>query len=273
MSENKVTVQSQFEKYPSVIPTFVITAVSIAVLYLLSDYILDLKAANEIGIAFAKQAFKGIFTPNWSEVFDMSKTGVPYLLLETFCIAFLGTLFGTILSIPFAFFSARNITNYTCSLIGLTVISIIRAFPSFLYGMIFVKIVGTGAFAGVLTMTISSMGMLTKLLIEAIEDMDKGVLEALDAAGCNTYQKIRYGIIPQLSSNIVSTIIYRLDINIKNASILGIVGAGGIGYELLASISGKRWHTTGAYLLGIVVLTISFEYFSTKLRSKLARGE
>jgi len=273
MSEKKITVQSQLKKYPSVLPVFIILFVVLFLLYLLTNYIMDFSGVNNLGIALAKSALYGIFHPNWSEVFSLSRYGVPYLLLETFAIAFLGTVIGCIIAIPFAFFSARNITNNVCAYIGLTIISVIRAFPSFMYGIIFVKIVGTGPHAGVLTMAISSIGMLTKLIVEAIEDMDKGVLEALDASGCTTIQKIRYGIIPQLSSNIISTVIYRLDINVKNAAILGLVAAGGIGYELIASISGRRWSDTGAYLFGLVVLVLGLEWVSTKLRKKLAKGE
>ena len=269
----KITVQEQYKKYPSSLPFFLGLIIDVIALIFLTNYIVDTEGINDIGVSLAKAAFKGIFTPNWNNIFTTSRFGVPYLLLETFAIAFLGTIFGCIIAIPFAFFSARNITNNVCAYIGLTIISIIRAFPSFMYGIIFVKIVGTGPFAGVLTMSISSVGMLTKLLIEAIEDMDKGVLEALDAAGCSTIQKIRYGILPQLGPNIVSTVIYRLDINVKNAAILGVVAAGGIGYELIASISARRWHDTGAYLFGLVVLVLVLEWISTKIRKKLATGE
>lgn len=273
MSEKKLTVEEQFKKYPSSLPMFVIAFISIVALYLLTVYITEFKGLDAIGISLLKAALKGMLSPNWESIFTASKFGVPYLLLETFAIAFLGTLIGTILAIPFAFFSARNITNNVCAYIGLTIISIIRAFPSVVWGIIFVKIVGTGPFAGVLTMSISSLGMLTKLLIEAIEDMDKGVLEALDAIGCTTIQKIRHGILPQLGPSIISTIIYRLDINVKNATVLGLVAAGGIGYELLASISGRRWSDTGAFLLGLVVLVLTLEWVSTKIRKKLATGE
>ena len=103
--------------------------------------------------------------------------------------------------------------------------------------------------------------------------MDKGVIEALDASGCTTFQKVRYGIIPQLSSNILSTIIYRLDINVKNATVLGLCAGGGIGAELIFSIGGRRWNDCGAYLLGLVILVLVLEYVSTKIRRKLATGE
>ena len=104
-------------------------------------------------------------------------------------------------------------------------------------------IIGPGAFAGVLTLSVTSIGMVSKLFIETIEDLDKKILESLDAAGCNAFQKIRYGILPQLFTNFVSTVIYRFEINIKDA-----------------------------YTLGLVVLVLIVEYVSTKVRNKLARG-
>lgn len=273
MSEMKLTVKKQYERYPNSLPFFIALFVGLVALYLLTDYICEFKGLSAMGWVLAQNAISGILTPNVDKLFSLSESCVPYLLMETFAIAFLGTIFGAILALPFAFFSSRNITNNTCAYIGLTIISILRGFPTVLYGIIFVKIVGTGPYAGVLTMSISSMGMLTKLLIEAIEDVDKGVIEALDASGCTTFQKVRYGIIPQLSSNILSTIIYRLDINVKNATVLGLCAAGGIGAELIFSINGRRWHDCGAYLLGLVVLVLALEFISTKIRRKLATGE
>lgn len=273
MSTKKLTVEKQFEKYPNSLPFFLCLFAGIVVLYLLTSYICSFKGMSDMGIVLAKNAISGILSPNPDKLFSFDESCVPYLLLETFAIAFLGTLVGAVLALPFAFFSSRNVTNSTCAYIGLTIISILRGFPTVLYGIIFVKIVGTGPFAGVLTMSISSMGMLTKLLIEAIEDVDRGVIEALDASGCTTFQKVRYGIIPQLSSNILSTIIYRLDINVKNATVLGLCAAGGIGAELIFSINGRRWHDCGAYLLGLVVLVLVLEFVSTRIRKKLATGE
>ena len=109
-------------------------------------------------------------------------------------------------------------------------------------------------------------------LIETIEDLDKKILESLDAAGCNTFQKIRYGIMPQLFTNFVSTVIYRFEINIKDASTLGLVGAGGIGAPLIFAMNSLSWDEVGAILCGLVILVLIVEYISTKVRNKLARG-
>ena len=136
----------------------------------------------------------------------------------------------------------------------------------------FLRVTGPGAFAGVLTVSVVSIGMISKLYIEAIEDLDKRILESLDAAGCNTFEKIRYGILPQLSTDFASTVIYRFEINIKDASTLGLVGAGGIGAPLIFAMNDFNWSKAGAILLGIIILVLIVETISTKLRTKLARG-
>jgi phosphonate transport system permease protein len=94
----------------------------------------------------------------------------------------------------------------------------------------------------------------------------------LDACGCNTLQKIRYGILPQLIPNFASTVIYRFDINLRDATVLGLVGAGGIGAPLIFAMNAYRWNEAGSILVGLVILVLLVEYISTKIRVKLARG-
>lgn len=115
--------------------------------------------------------------------------------------------------------------------------------------------------------------MISKMYTTAIEDLDTRILESLDAAGCNTFQKIRYGILPQLTANFISTIIYRFDINLKDATTLGIVGAGGIGASLIQAINSRRWGIVGAFLCGMIALMLVIEFVSTRIRAKLAHGE
>jgi phosphonate transport system permease protein len=136
----------------------------------------------------------------------------------------------------------------------------------------FIRVTGPGPFAGVLTLSVTSIGMIAKLYIEAIEELDQGIIEALDAAGCTGFQKIRYGILPQLTTNFLSTTIYRFEINLKNASVLGLVGAGGIGAPLIFAMTAYNWHEVGAILIGLIVLVLLVEFFSGKIRNKLARG-
>ena len=107
---------------------------------------------------------------------------------------------------------------------------------------------------------------------ETIEDLDKGILESLSAAGCSVFDKIRYGIIPQLMPSFTSTLIYRFDMNLRDATVLGIVGAGGIGAPLIFAMNSYRWNDVGAILLGLVILVLIVEWCSSRLRTVLMRG-
>ena len=151
-------------------------------------------------------------------------------------------------------------------------ILLIRTIPSLVWALVWIRVTGPGAFCGVVTQSICSIGMISKMYITAIEDLDTRILESLDAAGCTRFQKIRYGVLPQLYANFVSTLIYRFDINIKDATTLGIVGAGGIGASLIQCINSRRWSMVGAFLVGMILLMLLIELFSTKVRKKLARG-
>lgn len=270
MTNKTLSIDEQLKKYPHIWPKFAITIAAILVTYFLVTITITFKGVNPKGVSIAINAFKGLFTPSMSLITNLTEYGLLYMLFETLAIAFLGTVLGLVFAIPLAFLASRNICPKWVNSIVLTIISIIRAFPAFMLGIMFVKSIGPGAFAGVLSMTVGSIGMLSKLLIEAIEDLNPGITEALDAAGCSTFEKIRYGIIPQLSSNIISIVLYRLDINVKNATILGIVQAGGIGAQLLFAIGARRWHDCGAMLLGVIVMTLLLEWFSTSVRRKLA---
>ncbi len=198
--------------------------------------------------------------------------GIPYLMYETIMIAFIGTLLGGALSIPVAFMSSKNITGKLISNIGVVSITLIRTMPVFVWAMFFVT-VQAGAFAGVLAISVTSVGMISKLFIEAIEDIDRGILEALDSTGATIIQKIRYGIIPQLTASFLSTVIYRFEINVKNATILGMVGAGGIGFTLIDALGSFNFPLVAVCLWGIIPVVFIIEYFSTRIRTYLTTGE
>ena len=136
----------------------------------------------------------------------------------------------------------------------------------------FIRVTGPGPFAGLLTMSLCSIGMVSKMFIESIEDLDKRILESLDAAGCTTFQKIRYGILPQLTADFTSTIIYRFDMNLRDATVLGLVGAGGIGASLVQCLNSRRWAMVGSFVWGLMVLVLTIEIVSTRIRRKLAHG-
>ena len=246
----------------------------LAVLFVLVWSGSAVQVSNPVGNGFevAGNILSGIFHPDTKLLFDLSRSGVAYLLLETFCIAFLGTVVGAVISLPLSFLSASNLVPRPIALAARAVIAAIRTIPAFVYGLMFIRVTGPGAFAGLLTMSLCSIGMVSKMFIESIEDLDKRILESLDAAGCTTFQKIRYGILPQLTADFSSTIIYRFDMNLRDATVLGLVGAGGIGAPLIFAMSSYRWNEVGAILLGLIVLVLLIEWISSKIRVKLARG-
>ena len=274
MSKKKLTVQEVLENAPKSWPLKVaITLFFIIILMIANNYI-SYNGLTDTGVRVARNILRSIFSPNTDYLFNFSsRSAVPFLLLETTAIAFLGTIIGTVISIPIAFLSSRNIVPKWMASIGVSIIVVIRTFPAVVYGLMFIRVTGPGAFTGVLTLSVASIGMIAKLFIEVIEDLDPGIIEALDASGCNTIQKIQYGIIPQLLSNFASTAIYRFEINVKYATILGMVGAGGIGAPLIFAINAFRWSDVGALLIGLILLVLVIEAVSTKIRSKLATGE
>ena len=232
----------------------------------------EMSNSSGSGFQVAANILSGIFHPDTKLLFDLSTSGVAYLLLETFCIAFLGTIVGAVISLPLSFLSAGNLVPRPIALVGRTLIAAIRTIPPFVYGLMFIRVTGPGSFAGLLTMSLCSIGMVSKMFIESIEDLDKRILESLDAAGCTTFQKISYGIVPQLTADFSSTIIYRFDMNLRDATVLGLVGAGGIGAPLIFAMSAYRWNEVGSILLGLIVLVLIIEWISAKIRVKLARG-
>lgn len=223
-------------------------------------------------ISIAKQIISGILSPDWHFFFRLDAKGVLYLLFETICIAFLGTIIGAIFSIPFAFLSAKKIVPTYVAWFGKILTMCVRTVPAFLYGLMFIGMTGPGPLAGVFTMAVISIGMVTKLYIDVIEDLDLGIIESLSALGCSRLWQIRYGILPQLYAKLVSIVIYRFDMNLRDASVLGLVGAGGLGAPLIFALNSYRWHEVGSILLGIILLVLIIELFSNKIRKKISEG-
>lgn len=224
------------------------------------------------GTEVAKGVLHGVFSPDIGLLFGTSETDVPYLLLQTIAIAVLGTLFGAVLAIPFAFLASFNIMPKPIAYAVRILILMIRTIPSIVWALMWIRVTGPGAACGVITQSVCSIGMISKMYITAIEDLDTHILESLDAMGCTPFQKIRYGVIPQLTASFISTTIYRFDINLKDATTLGIVGAGGIGASLVQCLNSRRWAMVGAFVWGLMVLVLIIELVSTRIRRKLAHG-
>ena len=251
---------------------YTLILLAVAVLLGWSAGAIKFKGLAAKGSEVAYGIIHGITHPDMTLLLNGSREGVAFMLFETIAIALLGTLIGGLLAVPFSFLASENIVPKWVAFIFRAFILLIRTIPSLVWALVWILVTGPGAFCGVVTQSICSIGMISKMYINAIEDLDTKILESLDAAGCTAFQKIRYGILPQLYANFVSTLVYRFDINIKDATTLGIVGAGGIGAALIQCINSRRWSMVGAFLFGMILLMLVIELFSTKMRKKLARG-
>ncbi len=249
-----------------------ITAI-VAILIAWSSSSIEWKGLASKGREVAYGIVHGITHPDMSYILSLGSDKVPYLMMQTIAIALLGTIFGGILAIPVAFLCAENVVPKWLAFIVRALVLAVRTIPSIIWALCWIRVTGPGALCGVMTQSICSIGMISKMYTTAIEDLDTRILESLDAAGCNTFQKIRYGILPQLTANFISTIIYRFDINLKDATTLGIVGAGGIGASLIQAINSRRWGIVGAFLCGMIALMLVIEFISTRIRARLAHGE
>ncbi|MFV0479387.1 MAG: phosphonate ABC transporter, permease protein PhnE [Anaerorhabdus sp.] len=268
-----MTILEMFDKRPRKAIYYVLYALLLMVLVSWSASSITSAKITDVGLKVASGIVYGLTHPDLSLLFSTAADGVPMLLLETLAIAILGTLIGAILAIPIAFLSCENIVGRKLSFVTRSFVLLIRTIPSLVWALMWIRVTGPGAICGIMTQSIVSIGMLSKLFATSIEDLNTGILESLNAAGCNTFEKIRVGILPQLTAGFVSTVIYRFDINIKDASTLGIVGAGGIGAPLIQAINSRRYSMVGAFLFGMIFLVMVIEYFSTRIRKKLATGE
>lgn len=217
-----------------------------------------------------KSIFRGLFNPDWSYVYIPEGEDLLRGLLDTIAIAFLGTFVSAILCMPFAFLAARNMIKWKpATAAGKFLLSFVRTFPEIVMAILFIKAVGPGAFAGVLALGVHSIGMLGKLFSEAIENMDLKPAEALTACGANGIQKIWFAIIPQVLPEFASFSLYRFEINVRAAAILGVIGAGGIGTPLIFALEARAWSRVGIILLGIIVMVTLIDIVSGFVRRRL----
>jgi phosphonate transport system permease protein len=189
-------------------------------------------------------------------------------LWETINIATLGTLLAVLLSVPLAFLAARNTTPSAAIVrpIALLVIVSSRSINSIIWGLLLVAIVGPGQLAGILAIMLRSLGFIGKLLYEAIEEIDAGQVEAVSATGASRWQVIDYGIVPQILPAFAGITVFRWDINIRESTVLGLVGAGGLGLQLQASLNVLAWGQVTVIFIVILATVLISEWVSAKVR-------
>ena len=190
-------------------------------------------------------------------------------LLESVQMAFAASFFGMILAIPLGICGAGNLVPKPVYLVARTLIILSRTFHEIIIAIFFVKIFGFGPLAGVLTLVVASTSFISKMLAEDIENMPPGQLEAIRATGAGFLKMLIYCISPQVLPRYLGVSIYRLDANIRHSTVVGIVGAGGIGQVLAATFSRYDYDFSLAILITIVSLVFAGEFFSNWVRGNL----
>ncbi|MCH8953062.1 MAG: phosphonate ABC transporter, permease protein PhnE [Proteobacteria bacterium] len=204
-----------------------------------------------------------MFPPRWSYI---DKLWWP--MWDTLNIATLGTLIGIVIAVPVAFLAARNTTPslYIARPIALFIIVSSRSINSLIWALLLVSIIGPGVFAGIVAIGLRSIGFVAKLLYEAIEEIDQAQVEAVTASGASQAQVIDFAIVPQILPTFFGISVFRWDINIRESTILGLVGAGGIGLQLQASLNVLAWPQVTMIFIIILATVVFSEWVSAKVR-------
>ncbi|MDT8859565.1 phosphonate ABC transporter, permease protein PhnE [Alkalihalobacillus sp. MEB130] len=246
----------------------IIIAIALIALYVWTFTTIDVRwdrVFSERTIENFGRVIPQLFSPDWAAF-----QKIMVLMWQTLQMAYTGTLLAAILAIPFGFFAASNmVKSKVLNNISKGFLNGIRAFPELVLALMFVAAVGPRPFAGVLAIAIGSIGMLGKLYSEVIESIDMHVVEALQANGANKIQVLFYGVIPQIIPEFLSYAIYRFEIDVRASTILGIIGAGGIGTLITISISNRKWDEVGMILLVIIVVVTIIDYLSAAIRKRI----
>jgi phosphonate transport system permease protein len=194
-------------------------------------------------------------------------------VLESLYIAWIGTILGAVFSFPLAFLGAKNLSPRWLSTSVRQVLNSIRAFPELLLAFIFIPITGLGAWTGTLAVGLHSVGTLGKLSAEVIEGIDRGPVEAIEASGGRRLSQMRFGVLPQVFPTMVAYWLYRFEINIRASAVLGVVGAGGVGAELLNRLRFREFDRAGTVLLLTILTVLVIDAVSGRLRRRIITGE
>lgn len=241
----------------------------------------------QIGFAIWLVLALSTLDPNWSRIAEGWSRGMRFIwgflqpdfssrwtdiskgLIESLTMTLTSTVVGIIISIPIGIGAARNIAPAWVYYICRSIIAVSRSLQEIIIAIFFVAMFGFGPFAGFLTLSFATIGFLSKLLAEDIEDIDAAQAEAIRATGASWLQVINYAIQPQVMPRLIGLSLYRLDINFRESSVIGIVGAGGIGATLNTAIDRYEYDSAGAILLIIIALVMVAEYGSSYLRKFL----
>lgn len=201
------------------------------------------------------------FTTRWRDIV----TGIQESLTMTVC----ATVVGIAISIPIGIGAARNLAPVPVYLACRAIIAVSRAFQEIVIAILLVAMFGFGPFAGFLTLAFATIGFIAKLLAEDIEEIDETQAEAIRATGASWLQLVNYAVQPQVMPRLIGLSLYRLDINFRESSVIGIVGAGGVGATLNTAIDRYEYDSAGAILLIIIGIVMLAEYSSGIIRKRI----
>ncbi len=209
----------------------------------------------------------------WPPAFSIEiKRGVIGKVLQSIYIAWVGTVIGAILSLPLSFLAAGNVSPRLIRLPIRQVFNAIRSVPELIVAVILIAVTGLGPWAGALAIGLHSIGTLGKLSSEAIENIDAGPIEAVDAAGGRWISAMRWAVLPQVLPVVVSYWLFRFEINVRASAVLGLIGAGGIGSELVSQLNFRNFPEVGAVLFVTIVAVITIDLLSSALRRAIIQG-
>ena len=191
-------------------------------------------------------------------------------LWDTVNIATLGTAIAVLFALPLSFLAATNTTPHPLvRMVALLVIVVSRSVNALIWALLLVSILGPGVLAGVIAIALRSIGFVGKLFYEAIEEISREPVEAITATGASGLQVLSYGIVPQVLPSFAGVTVFRWDINIRESTVIGLVGAGGIGLNLSSSVNALRWDQVGLIFTVIFVLVLISEWVSAQARKAI----
>ena len=196
-----------------------------------------------------------------------------YALLETVCMAFVGTLLAFTAAVPLGFVGAKNVVRNSVIHFGVRrFFDFIRGIDTLVWALVFISVVGLGPFAGVMAIAAGDMGMLAKLFAEAIENVDSDQIEGVLSTGAKRIHVMRFGILPQIFPVLLSNVLYFFESNTRSATILGVVGAGGIGMQLADRIRINNWDEV-SFIVGMILITVAvIDWLSKEIRMRLIKN-
>ncbi|MCC6759535.1 MAG: phosphonate ABC transporter, permease protein PhnE [Candidatus Omnitrophica bacterium] len=248
-------------------PTGAGIVIIVAILSVASFINLGLLDVSRWGLAFRNLAIfsRELSPPRW----DILPVLLP-AIWETIQISFAGTILGFLLSLPLAFLGTHTLFNQLITTVARGLVGAIRTVPSILFGIIFVIAVGLGPKAGVLGVALYTVGYLAKIYYEAFEAVDGEVIEAVRSTGCNRLQLFRFAILPETFNTLISQLLFMFEYNIRASTIMGFVGAGGIGYYLVGYVQMLQYQHLMMAIILIFVVIMAIDLVSFRIRARIS---